>query len=140
MQKRVVVLILSLLILCMVPMQVLASEQTTNSIVSPMWVNIIDYQNTFSISSSGAATVNTTLNAETNINKVVLTASIQQYNNGNWTTIKSWASTSYSNSGSLYQTRYLISGYYYRMVSNGSVYQDELLVENTSYTSSSRWY
>lgn len=94
MRKRVVVFVLSLVILCMTPMQMLALEQNTDSIVSPMWTYIIDYQNTFSISSSGAATVNTTLNAGNNINKVVISSSIQQYINGSWTTIKSWTSTS----------------------------------------------
>lgn len=105
-----------------------------------MWVSITDFQNTFDISASGAALVNLRLNARSDINKVVINASIQQYVNGRWTTIKSWTSTSYNNSGYLDQTWYVTSGYYYRMVSTGAVYQNDKLVEQTSYTSPSYWY
>ncbi|MDA8226589.1 MAG: hypothetical protein M0T74_02590 [Desulfitobacterium hafniense] len=78
---------------------------------------------------------------EQKINSAIgINASIQQYVNGRWTTIKSWTSTSYNNSGYLDQTWYVTSGYYYRMVSTGAVYQNDKLVEQTSYTSPSYWY
>ncbi len=140
--KKASVLLIAVSILCMAPMQINAqeTEQKINSAIGPMWVSITDFQNTFDISASGAALVNLRLNARSDINKVVINASIQQYVNGRWTTIKSWTSTSYNNSGYLDQTWYVTSGYYYRMVSTGAVYQNDKLVEQTSYTSPSYWY
>lgn len=142
MRKKTVVLCISLLILCLAPMQIfgLDAEQKINFDIGPLWVSITDFQNTFDISASGAALVNSKLYARSNINKVVINASIQQYINGSWKTIKSWTSTSSSNSGYLNQTWYVMSGYYYRMVSTGAVYQNGVLVEQTFYTSPSYWY
>lgn len=141
MRKRVVLALL-LLILLLVPMQAFAlgTNQVINSEIGPLWVSITEFTNSFDISSSGLAQFDTSLYARTNINKVVINASIQQYINGNWQTIKSWASTSYSNSGYLNQQWYVMSGYYYRLVSTGAVYQNDVLVEQTSYTGPSYWY
>ncbi len=142
MRKRAVALVLSLLILCVAPMQVFAlgTNQVTNSEIGPLWVSITEFTNSFEISGSGLAQFDTSLYARSNINKVVINASMQQYNNGSWQTVNSWTSTTYSNSGYLNQKWYLMSGYYYRLVSSGAVYQDDVLVEQTSYTGSSYWY
>jgi len=142
MRKRAVVLALSLLILCLAPMQVFAlgTNQVTNSEIGPLWVSITEFTNSFEISGSGLAQFDTSLYARSNINKVVINASIQQYVNGNWQTINSWTSTSYSNSGYLNQMWYVMSGYNYRLVSTGAVYQNNVLVEQTSFTGSSYWY
>ncbi|MDQ7095890.1 hypothetical protein REC12_20045 [Desulfosporosinus sp. PR] len=142
MRKRAAVLVLSILILCLVPMQAFAlgTNQVTNSEKGPLWVGITEFTNSFEISSSGLAQFDTSLYARSNINKVVINASIQQYINGSWQTIKSWSSTSYSSSGYLNQKWYVVSGYNYRLVSTGAVYQDDALVEQASYTGSSYWY
>ncbi len=142
MRKRAVALVLSLLILCVAPMQVFAlgTNQVTNSEIGPLWVSITEFTNSFEISGSGLAQFDTSLYARSNINKVVINASMQQYNNGSWQTVNSWTSTTYSNSGYLNQKWYLMSGYYYRLVSTGAVYQDDVLIEQTSYTGSSYWY
>lgn len=142
MRKRAAALVLSLLILCLVPMQAFAlgTNQVTNSEIGPLWVSITEFTNSFEISGSGLAQFDTSLYARSNINKVVINASIQQNINGSWQTVNSWTSTTYSNSGYLNQKWYLMSGYYYRLVSTGAVYQDDVLVEQTSYTGSSYWY
>ena len=142
MRKRAVALVLSLLILCVAPMQVFAlgTNQVTNSEIGPLWVSITEFTNSFEISGSGLAQFDTSLYARSNINKVVINASIQQYINGSWQAVNSWTSTTYSNSGYLNQKWYLMSGYYYRLVSTGAVYQDDVLIEQTSYTGSSYWY
>jgi len=142
MRKRAAVLVLSLLILCVAPMQAFAlgTNQVTNSEIGPLWVSITEFTNSFEISGSGLAQFDTSLYARSNINKVVINASIQQYINGSWQTVNSWTSTSYSNSGYLNQKWYVMSGYYYRLVSSGAVYQDDVLVEQTSYTGPSYWY
>ncbi|WP_242947594.1 hypothetical protein [Desulfosporosinus lacus] len=74
------------------------------------------------------------------MNKVEVTASIQQYINGNWQTIKSWTSIFNSNSIDLFKERYVVSGYYYCLGSTGAVYQNGVLMEQTSYTGPSYWY
>jgi hypothetical protein len=115
MRKKAAVIVLSLLILCLAPMQMFAIEtnQATNSQIGPSWINIIEFTNSFDISDSGLAQFDTVLYARSNINKVVINTSIQQYTNGSWQTIKSWSSTSNSNSGYLNQKWYVVSGYYY---------------------------
>lgn len=142
MRKRIVVLATSLLIFCLAPTQAFALEtnQVTNSERGPLWVSITEFTNSFEISSGGLAQFDTSLYARSNINKVVINAGIQQYINGSWQTIKSWTSTFYSNSGYLNQKWYVMSGYYYRLVSTGVIYQDDVLVEQTSYTGPSYWY
>ncbi|WP_075367228.1 hypothetical protein [Desulfosporosinus metallidurans] len=142
MRKRTAALVLSLLILCLAPMHAFAlgTNQVTNSELGPLWVSITEFTNSFEISGSGLAQFDTSLYARSNINKVVINASIQQYINGSWQTIKSWTSTSYNNSGYLNQKWYVVSGYNYRLVSTGAVYQNDTLVEQTSYTGSSYWY
>ena len=142
MRKRAAALVLSLLILCVAPMQAFAlgTNQVTNSEIGPLWVSITEFTNSFEISGSGLAQFDTSLYARSNINKVVINASIQQYINGRWQAVNSWTSTTYSNSGYLNQKWYVMSGYYYRLVSTGAVYQDDVLVEQTSYTGPSYWY
>ena len=142
MRKRAAALVLSLLILCLAPMQAFAlgTNQVTNSERGPLWVSITEFTNSFEISGSGLAQFDTSLYARSNINKVVINASIQQYINGSWQAVNSWTSTTYSNSGYLNQKWYVMSGYYYRLVSTGAVYQDDVLIEQTSYTGSSYWY
>lgn len=142
MRKRGVVLVLSLLILCLSPVQMFAAQmnQATNLEISPMWTYIVEFTNSFDISGSGQFQFDTSLYARSEINKVVINASIQQYKDGSWQTIKSWTSTSYSNSGYLAPNWYVMSGYYYRLVSNGSVYQNDALMEQTSYTGLAYWY
>ena len=142
MRNRTVVLVLTFLILCLAPLQTFASEtsQATNSEIVPMWTDIVKFSNTFDISGSGLFEFDTSLTAYSNINKVVINANLQQYVNGNWQTIKSWTSTSYSNMGDLTQSWYVMSGYYYRLVSSGAAYQNNILMEQTYYTGPSYWY
>ncbi|AFM01235.1 MULTISPECIES: hypothetical protein [Desulfitobacterium] len=142
MRKRIIAFALSLLILCLTPIQMFAqsTSQATESEVGPMWTHITEFTNSFDISSSGLAQFDTSLYARSNVNKVVIEASIQQYSNGSWQTIKSWTSTSNTNSGYLAQKWYVVSGYYYRLVSTGAVYQNDVLMEQTSFTGSSYWY
>ncbi|NLM22259.1 MAG: hypothetical protein GX207_11060 [Peptococcaceae bacterium] len=142
MRKRTVVLVLALLILCLAPMQMFAvqANQAANLEIGPLWVNIVRFSNFFDISSNGLAQIDTSLLARSNINGVVINASIQRYANGNWQTIKSWTNTSNGYIGDLTENWNVVSGHYYRLVSNGTVYQNGVLVEQTSYTGPAYWY
>lgn len=142
MRKRVFLLVLVIMLLCTAPVQVFALETNSENglEMGPLWVNITSFVNASDITGSGIFEFETRLYARSNIDKVVIDASIQQYNNGSWQTIKSWTSTSYSSSGSMYQNWAVMSGYYYRLVSTGLVYQNNVLMEQTSYTGPSYWY
>ena len=142
MKKKLIVFMTIVLVLCLIPTQIfgLQTANKAESDVGILWTFITDYRNFFEVSSNGQARANVRLNASSDIDKVVIDASIQQYANGNWKTIKSWTSTSYSSNGYLNQTWYVNKGYYYRLVSTGKVYQDNVLVEQTSYTGPSYWY
>lgn len=142
MKKKLIVFMTIVLVLCLIPTQIfgLQSADQAESDVGILWTSITDYRNFFEVSSNGQALANVRLYARSDIDKVVIDASIQQYVNGSWKTIKSWTSTSYSSSGYLNQTWYVSKGYYYRLVSTGKVYQDDVLVEQTSYTGVSYWY
>ena len=80
MRKRTVVLVLALLILCLAPMQMFAvqANQAANLEIGPLWVNIVRFSNFFDISSNGLAQIDTSLLARSNINGVVINASIQR--------------------------------------------------------------
>ena len=142
MKKKLIVLIIVMMVLCLFPAQIFGQQTAhkAESDVGILWTFITEYRNYFEVSSNGQALANVRLYASSNIDKVVIDASIQQYANGNWKTIKSWTSTSYSSSGYLNQTWYVNKGYYYRLVSTGKVYQNDALVEQTSYTGPSYWY
>lgn len=142
MRKRAVVLVVSLLILCLAPVQMLAAQtnQEADLEIGPSWVHIVRFSNYFDISSSGLAHVDTGLLARSNINKVVINSSIQQNVDGSWRTIKSWTSTSNSYVGDLTESWYVVSGHYYRLATSGEVYQNGVLMEQTSYTSPAYWY
>jgi len=139
--KRKLILILSLVMLCIAPLQVFAASSVPESqVISPMWVSITDFSNSFNISASGLAQFETSVYSRSTINKVVISASIQQYKNGSWQTLKSWSTTTYSNSGYLSQQLYVTHGYNYRLVSSAAVYQNNVLIEQTPYTGSSYWF
>jgi hypothetical protein len=143
MRKKAVVLVLSFLIICLTPMQIFAlneGQQGSQQVNKPMWTYITEFSNAFDISGTGLFQFETSLSARSSITKVEVNASIQQYINGNWQTIKSWTGTANSNSIDLLKEWYVMSGYYYRLVSTGAVYQNGVLMEQASYTGPSYWY
>lgn len=143
MRKKLAMLVLTLLVICLTPMQIFAlnqSQQESQQVISPRWTYITEFSNAFDISVTGLFQFNTSLSARSSINKVEVNASIQQYVNGNWQTIRSWTNTSTSSSIEVFREWYVVPGYYYRLVSTGAVYQDGVLMEQTSYTGPGYWY
>ncbi len=143
MQKKAIVVILAFLIICLTPMQIFAfneGQSESQQIISPRWTYITEFANAFDISPTGLFQLYTALSARSGITKTEVTASIQQYVNGDWQTIKSWTQTSKRNKIELLQEWYVEKNYYYRLVSSGAVYVNDTLVEQTSYTGPSYWY
>ena len=112
------------------------NEVNSNDWIQPYFTNILLFQNQFDISSSGKAIAFAYLTAR-NVDQVRIDISLQQYNNGSWKTIKDWTTTSSGTNIGLDKSYYISRGYTYRMISNGYVYENGILIENTSFISSS---
>lgn len=116
------------------------SKSTGNyEIVTPFFTNITLLQNVFDISTDGKASISVYLTAR-NVDSVKIDASLQQLKNGNWVTIKSWTNTSAGTYAGVSGTYYVAKGYQYRILSNGYVYQNGIVLENTSYLSEWKKY
>ena len=103
----------------------------------PQFTNISIFQTGFDISSTGKASVNVYLTAQ-NVDSVKVDASLQQYKNGAWKTIKSWTNTAAGTNAGLSGTYYVAKGFAYRIVSKGFVYKGSKLIETTIYTSEAK--
>ena len=108
-------------------------------IVTPFFTNITLFQNVFDISTDGKTSISVYLTAR-NVDSVKVDASLQQFKNGNWLTIKSWTNTSVGTYAGVSGTYYVAKGYQYRMVSNGLVYNNQILNEITMYIGNSKTY
>jgi hypothetical protein len=144
-KRKLIQLIGLTLMISMIVIPVHAQESTLYQkaseklIVQPYFSNISIFQNGFDISSSGKASVNVYLTAQ-NIDSVKVDASLQQYKNGTWITIKSWMNFELGTNSGLSGTYYIAKGYFYRLVSNGIVYKSGVIVERTSFTSETEYY
>jgi hypothetical protein len=108
-------------------------------IVSPFFTNITLFQNVFDISTDGKASISVYLTAR-NVDSVKVDASLQQFKNGNWLTIKSWTNTSAGTYAGVSGTYYVAKGYQYRLVSSGYVYKSGNLIEQTDFYSIIKTY
>ncbi|WKV07741.1 hypothetical protein Q2T46_09190 [Thermoanaerobacterium sp. CMT5567-10] len=115
------------------------SKKLVTSPITPNWIAISQFTNTFDISSMGKSTVDSVLYAFS-VDKIRIDAYLQQYKNGNWVTIKSWSNTSTDISCSISEIWYVEEGYYYRLVTKGTVYRNGVQLEQANYTSDARWY
>ena len=109
-------------------------EKSEHIIVEPLWNEIAEFSNGFDISTTGKATIESILYAF-DVDEIRIDANLQQYKNGSWTTIKSWSSTSRDIYCAIDEIWYVISGYSYRLVSTGRVYENGKQVEQATYTS-----
>ena len=109
-------------------------KNSGSKLIQPCWTEISLFSNTFSISDSGLATVESLLYAF-DVDEIKINVQFQQLKNGKWITIKNWTSSSTGIYCSLGEVWYVMSGYSYRMVSTGSVYENNSLVEQTTYIS-----
>ena len=74
------------------------------------------------------------------VDQVKVVANLQQYDKGNWRTIKSWSVKNNEDSEGIGKSYYVTSGYLYRLKSYGYAYINDRLVEMDRMTSKSLWY
>ena len=116
------------------------SKSTGNyEIVTQFFTNITLFQNVFDISTDGKVTISVYLTAR-NVESVKIDASLQQFKNGNWLTIKSWTNTSAGTYAGVSGTYYVAKGYQYRLVSSGYVYKSGNIIEQTDFYSIIKTY
>jgi len=115
------------------------NSTVNQEIVKPRFTNISLFQNVFDISTDGKASISVYLTAR-NVDSVKVDVILQQLKNGNWVTIKSWTDTSAGTYAGVNGTYYVSKGYQYRIMSNGYVYQNGIVAENSSATSTSKIY
>lgn len=108
-------------------------------IVTPFFTNITLFQNVFDISTDGKASISVYLTAR-NVDSVKVDASLQQFKNGDWLTIKSWTNTSAGTYAGVSGTYYVAKGYQYRLVTSGYVYKSGSLIEQTDFYSIIKTY
>ncbi|MEA5023270.1 hypothetical protein SDC9_11161 [bioreactor metagenome] len=141
MRKRgITAVLLAVLLVSSIPSAILADERTSwtqaanGGIIQPYWTYLQKYQNDFYIEPNGIALVEVIASAR-NGDEIRIEADLQQYRNGNWTSVKNWSKTFAGASCGLSETWYVMSGYSYHMASSVKVYKNGVMVEQSSYVS-----
>jgi len=109
-------------------------EEKEAVLIQPRFTNISVFYNYFYITDQGKAVLTAYIDAR-NVDECTISMYLQRYQNGSWVTVKDWSATESGTFCGIGETWYVMSGYQYRMVSYGYVYQKGTLIENTVYTS-----
>lgn len=96
--------------------------------------NFTRFENRFSISKSGKATLSSVVIAR-NVDEIKINLYLQRYSDGAWRTVRSWSEIESGTSFVVEKDYYVTSGYAYRMVSYAYVYDGGELLESSSSTS-----
>jgi len=111
----------------------------SKEVIRPKFTYINVFHHNFDISSNGKSSVSVYLDAHS-VDQVKVVANLQQYDKGNWRTIKSWSVKNNEDSAGIGKSYYVTRGYLYRLKSYGYAYVNDRLVEMDRMTSKSIWY
>ncbi len=111
----------------------------SKGVISPKFTYINVFHHNFDISSNGKSSLPVYLDAHS-VDQVKVVVNLQQYDKGNWRTIKSWSVKNNEDSAGIGKSYYVNSGYLYRLKYYGYVYVNDRLVEMDRMTSRSIWY
>lgn len=93
------------------------------------------------INSSGKASMASTIVAYSGtVDQVRMNNYLQRYQDGSWTTVKSWSQTTEGTIGVWAKSYYVTSGYNYRQKTYFYVYDGSTVIESTSLTSGIVYY
>lgn len=139
MKRRTISLIaLVLLMASILVMPASAAEETPT--VTPRYVNIMGFNASISVNSSGKAACYSFVETANTSYTIYLSIALQRYKDGAWTTIKSWSG---SGTGEVEMDKswYVTSGYYYRTSATATVYTSGgSFVESVTIRSQSDYY
>lgn len=140
-KKYLIQLLLIMSIFCstLLPSYAESADKAEGTIFQPYWTEISQFNNNINITSSGSADIESTILAFS-VDLIKVEVHLQQLMNGSWTTIKTWTGTSQDEVCSVIGSWYVQKGYFYRLVSTGTVYSGGQQVEQANYTSQSKWY
>lgn len=110
------------------------STEKKEVIIQPKFTNISVFYNDFYITDQGKAVLTSYIDAR-NVDECKISMYLQKYQNGSWINVKHWSVTESGTFCGIGETWYVISGYQYRMVTYGYVYDDNRLIETTKFTS-----
>ena len=137
MRKKLICVFLCLMVLLAAPVYATNDPSLdSNSTVGPLRTTYISSCSAnLSISSSGTASVQSSITGVTGVTSVKIVASLQRYSGGAWTTLQSWTETAAGRTLTLYKTRAVTSGYTYRVSSkvtayNGSYYETATVISS----------
>jgi hypothetical protein len=144
MLKKVTLFTLAFLVALslLIPVNALAETQKingTDSVMSPQWTYINYVTNSLTINSSGKASMMSTINTYS-ATQVCMFNYLQRYQNGTWSAIQSWYSTTQGKFGVWTDSYYVYSGYNYRLLTYYYVYNGSSIVESTTLTSPTSYY
>ena len=116
-------LIVCLAFPCALTANAQAGNAQTGSTVVPYWSYTSSTRIGLTISAAGSATCEGVITGYQGITtKVSIYLYLQQYKNGNWTTINSWYNSFNSYRGSLAATAIVAKGYQYRVMASYYAY------------------
>ncbi len=139
--KKLFIFVLVITLFSVIPVNAIGDLKAEEKIdlIQPQFTNISVFYNDFKITENGKAILTSSITAR-DVDEIRISTYLQQYKGGQWTIVKHWTTTQYGTIGVLGETWYVSSGYQYRMVSYGYVYNDDVFIESTSYTSDSLIY
>lgn len=125
MKKKItrIIVAISILFISISPSYAKSAIEAEGATIQPLWTEISQFNNSFNITSSGRADIDSTMYAFY-VDLIEVNAQLQQFKNGSWTTIKTWTGTSDDIYCSVTGSWYVLKGYYYRLVSTGTVYEN----------------
>lgn len=120
MKRRILSLVaLVLLMTSMLVMPAAAAEETPT--VTPRYVNIMYFNASCGINSSGKASCYSFVETANTSYKIYLNIELQRYKDGYWSSIKSWTGSG-TGEVTMDKSWYVTSGYYYRTAATATVY------------------
>lgn len=119
--KRRILSLVALVLLMTSMLVVPASAADEAPTVTPRYVNISVFTASVGVNSSGKASCYSDVITANSTHTIYLDITLQRYNNGYWTNVKSW-NTSGTGEVSLDKSWYVTSGYYYRTAATATVY------------------
>lgn len=114
--KKLTALVLALTVV--IGVSSIATASTNSDISTYAWQQLGSTSNTFTVDDDGKATIIGTTSGRGNSTKVTLDVYVERLNKGTWSTVSgmSWSSSSTSEIYlSISKTRWMTSGYYYRL-------------------------
>ncbi len=138
MKRFITLLIVSLL--AFTPVFADNTEEVERRIdIESRFTNIYTFHTDFDIDGMGKALLGASLDGHSGDSSRIV-AKLQRFSSGTWSTIKTFSSTSTTTSCTLAKNYYVTSGYSYRVLYYGYIYNGPIILDHTNQVSAMRFY